>query len=257
MVRKRLSVISNYQFCTQWISSQNTETLPYVLDYGCGAGGIVQELLKHDVNAFGCDIFYGGAHRLSSVPTALLGNGVIRKMDGSAIPFGTGSFDFVINNQVMEHVENLDTALAEIHRVLKPGGVVLSLFPSKEVWHEGHCGIPFLHRFPKGRTRLYYAAALRMLGFGYNKDKYVGVMCWSQHYCEYLDKWTHYRTRREIDYSYNKYFCDIQHIEDYWIQKRTGKTLVDISFLASIQRLVVTKLCGMIFVARKLDDQGA
>jgi ubiquinone/menaquinone biosynthesis C-methylase UbiE len=28
----------------------------------------------------------------------------------------------VINNQVMEHVEDIDAALSEIHRVLKPGG---------------------------------------------------------------------------------------------------------------------------------------
>ena len=79
----------------------------------------------------------------------------------------------------------------------------------------------------------------------------------SWHYCEYLDRWTYYRTQQEIDSVYNKYFCDIQHIEDYWLQKRTGKRLIDVSFFASIQRLVVTKLCGMVFVAHKLDDQGA
>ena len=215
---------------------------------------MVLELLKGNVDAFGCDIFYGGADRLSSVPTELLESGVIRVMDGSVIPFDANSFDFVINNQVMEHVENLDAVLAEIHRVLKPGGAVLSLFPSKEVWHEGHCGIPLLHRLSKGRARLYYASALRMLGVGYSKDRYPGVMRWSQHWCEYLDRWTHYRTRREIDSAYSKYFIDIQHIEDYWIQKKTGRNLVDLSVLASIQRMVVEKLCGIVFVARKSGD---
>lgn len=257
MIRKRLSVISNYEFCAQWVASQNTKAPPRVLDYGCGTGEIVLELLKGNVNAFGCDIFYGGADRLASVPADLLESGVIKVMDRSTIPFDRASFDYVINNQVMEHVEDLDPVLAEIHRVLKPGGMVLSLFPSKEVWHEGHCGIPFLHRLPSGRARLYYAAILRTLGFGYSKNKYAGVMCWSQHWCEYLDRWTHYRTGREIDTAYRRYFSDIQHIEDYWIQKRTGKKLPDLSVLASIQRMVVTKLCGMIFIARKLDDQMA
>ena len=257
MVRKRLSVINNYQFCAQWVASQTSKAPPRVLDYGCGTGEIVLELLEGNVDAFGCDIFYGGADRLSSVPTELLESGVIRVMDGSVIPFDANSFDFVINNQVMEHVENLDAVLAEIHRVLKPGGAVLSLFPTKEVWHEGHCGIPLLHRLSKGRARLYYASALRMLGIGYSKDKYPGVMCWSQHWCEYLDRWTHYRTGREIDSAYSKYFIDIQHIEDYWIQKRTGRRLVGLSIVASIQRMVVEKLCGIVFVARKLDDQVA
>ena len=252
MVRKRLSVISNYQFCAQWVASQSTLASPRVLDYGCGAGEILKELQMSNAQAYGCDIFYGGADRLSSVPTKLLEDGVIRVMEGSTIPFDANSFDYVINNQVMEHVENLDTVLAEIHRVLKPGGVVLSLFPSKDVWHEGHCGIPFLHRLPRGRTRLYYAAGSRALGLGYGKDKYKGVMCWSQHWCEYLDKWTYYRKRREIDSTYRKYFNDIQHIEDYWIQMRTGKKLPRLSGLASIQRILVQKLCGMVFVARNL-----
>ena len=257
MVRKRLSVMSNYEFCAQWVSGHNSEVPPHVLDYGCGAGEIVQELLAYDAYAFGCDVFYGGADRLSSVPTELLDSSVIRRMDGDAIPFCNNSFDFVINNQVMEHVDNLDVVLAEIHRVLKPGGTVLSLFPSKDVWHEGHSGIPFLHRFPRGRARLYYAATLRAFGFGYHKDKYMGVMCWSRHQCEYLDRWTHYRTRREISSAYSRYFCDIQNIEDYWIQKRTGRKLVDFGLSVSIQRLAVTKLCGMVFVARKLNDRVA
>ena len=97
IIRKRLSVISNYQFCAQWVASQSTESPPSVLDYGCGAGDIVKELLLSDARAYGCDIFYGGADRLSSVPTELLESGVIRVMDGSVIPFDANSFDFVIN----------------------------------------------------------------------------------------------------------------------------------------------------------------
>ena len=108
MVRKRLSVINNYQFCAQWVASQNAVVPPRVLDYGCGAGEIVLELLRGDVDAFGCDIFYGGGDRLVAVPADLLESGVISAMDGITIPFDVDSFDYVINNQVMEHVENLD-----------------------------------------------------------------------------------------------------------------------------------------------------
>jgi len=49
-------------------------------------------------------------------------NSTIRRMKRGRIPFDDGTFDYVINKEVMEHVENLDEALAEIHRVLKPGG---------------------------------------------------------------------------------------------------------------------------------------
>lgn len=46
---------------------------------------------------------------------------------------------------------------------------------------------------------------------------------WSQEFCEWLDKWTYYRPRREIDATYDKYFCDVVHIEDYWLKLRLGE----------------------------------
>ena len=53
------------------------------------------------------------------VETAGLLGTTIRELgpDGS-IPFPDGFFDLVTNNQVMEHVEDLDAVLAEIARVL-------------------------------------------------------------------------------------------------------------------------------------------
>jgi ubiquinone/menaquinone biosynthesis C-methylase UbiE len=41
---------------------------------------------------------------------------------GNDMPFRSGSFDLVTANMVVEHVENPETFLGEIHRVLKPGG---------------------------------------------------------------------------------------------------------------------------------------
>lgn len=46
----------------------------------------------------------------------------IQKVDLLQMPFADGQFDFLIANHVMEHVDNVNQALAEIHRVLKPGG---------------------------------------------------------------------------------------------------------------------------------------
>lgn len=66
---------------------------------------------------------------LTQNDTALFDDGIIKKMNGNTIPFDSTSFDYVINNQVMEHVKNLDTVLTEIQRVLKSDGVVVSLFP--------------------------------------------------------------------------------------------------------------------------------
>lgn len=244
--------MNNYEFCAQWVLDQGRGNDVRVLDYGCGAAEIVKELRRWDVNAFGCDVFYEGGDRSTSIGAALFDRAIIRRMEENTVPFDSASFDFIINNQVMEHVENLDSVLAEIHRVLKPGGMVLSLFPDKGVWREGHCGVPFLHWFPKdGRPRVYYAAAWRILGFGYHKGN-KSVMRWSQDFCEYLDKWTYYRSRQKIDSTYDKYFFDIRHIEDYWLQQRLGGRKKIVTWLpVSVQQLVVRKLGGLVFVARK------
>lgn len=47
----------------------------------------------------------------------------IRQGRAENIPFESGKFDLVLAFAVMEHVEDLDMALGEIFRVLKPGGV--------------------------------------------------------------------------------------------------------------------------------------
>lgn len=74
----------------------------------------------------------------AQLSSELFDGGVIRRMDVNRIPFETESFDFMVNNQVMEHVPDLDGVLNEILRVLKPGGTVLSLFPDGGVRREGH-----------------------------------------------------------------------------------------------------------------------
>lgn len=46
----------------------------------------------------------------------------IERLDITAIPFSDGSFDLVLANHVMEHVADDLRALAEVRRVLRPGG---------------------------------------------------------------------------------------------------------------------------------------
>ncbi len=47
--------------------------------------------------------------------------------DATQLPFEAGTFDAVVSTQVYEYVPDMKQALAEVHRVLRPGGRVLIL----------------------------------------------------------------------------------------------------------------------------------
>ncbi|MCI0455719.1 MAG: class I SAM-dependent methyltransferase, partial [Gemmataceae bacterium] len=53
----------------------------------------------------------------------------IRAEDLLNLSFPAGVFDVVLSNEVFEHVPNLDRAIAEVARVLKPGGTLIATFP--------------------------------------------------------------------------------------------------------------------------------
>ena len=106
--------------------------------------------------------------------------------------------------KVFEHVEDLDGVLVEIGRVLKQDGIMLSLFPSREVVREGHCGIPFGHRFRKDSKLGYlWLLAFRKLGFGtYHGQKTPEQ--WAKDFMEWLHAWCYYRPRAEINEAYRR-----------------------------------------------------
>jgi SAM-dependent methyltransferase len=54
--------------------------------------------------------------------------------DGKTIPFPDNSFDSILSSEVFEHVFNLPEILAELARVLKPGGKMLITCPF--IWKE-------------------------------------------------------------------------------------------------------------------------
>ncbi len=94
-----------------------------VLDIGSAQGGFVAscQILGH--RGFGIEPWADARAKSNllserlSVPINVAG-GV-----AEAIPFRDGTFDLVHAESVLEHVVDIDAAVAEIFRVLKPGGV--------------------------------------------------------------------------------------------------------------------------------------
>jgi len=69
--------------------------------------------------------------------------------DGRRLPFKTNSFDYVIMNQVLEHVNDREPLISEAARVLKPDGTALFSFPNRFASTRPH-GLPrWLSFLPK------------------------------------------------------------------------------------------------------------
>lgn len=54
-------------------------------------------------------------------------------LEKDKLPFNDNSFNLVIANQVFEHLKNIFSPLSEIHRVLKPGGILVFSVPNLAV----------------------------------------------------------------------------------------------------------------------------
>jgi ubiquinone/menaquinone biosynthesis C-methylase UbiE len=245
--RWSLVTMDNYEFCASYAASRLPKGAK-VLDYGCGRGTVVKLLRDRGLDAMGCDVFFEGGDYSSEVDPELSGKAVLRMKDGK-IPFPADTFDMIVNNQVLEHVEDIDTALGEMARVLKPGGAVLSLFPDKSVWREGHCGVPFLHWFPKrSRFRVHYAHLMRLLGRGYFTENKTPRQ-WAEEFCTWLDKWTYYRSYKEIETAFARHLSRPRHLESYWLETRLGRKIRIVP--QSLAALFVRKFGCLVFEAHK------
>lgn len=230
-----------------------------VLDFGCGAGELVASGRAAGLEMWGADVYYGGSTTREDAARAGLLGSAIREIRDGRLEYGDGYFDLVTNNQVMEHVESLDATLREIHRVLKPGGELLSIFPSRDVFREGHIGIPFAHWFPKGsRVRLLYAWTLRSLGMGTWKDQAPARRQWAEDKLRWIDEYTRYRSRREIRSSYERYFTSEFREVDYIrfrLLDRPGRAflarLLDLPLAPAAAAAVFRKLAFLVILSRK------
>jgi SAM-dependent methyltransferase len=230
-----------------------------MLDFGCGAGRLVAEGRAAGLDLSGADVFYAGSNARAEAAAAGLLGGVVREIVRGRLPFADAVFDLVVNNQVLEHVENLDSVLAEIHRVLRPGGQVLSLFPARDVWREGHIGIPFAHWFrPGSRARLLYTWALRGLGCGTWKEQAPTCRQWAEEKLRWIDRFTRYRTRGEIFRTFDRYFdsdlCEPDYIR-FRLRDRPGRAelarLLDLPLVPEAASALFRKLAFLVILSQR------
>lgn len=124
-----------------------------ILDCGCGMGFYLRTLSTLcDASYTGLD---GNAETLGFARQALAGRGIpLVRGDVLRLPYADGSFDKVLLSEVLEHLSDDRQGLAELRRVLRPGGILALTVPHRDYsfWYdpinrvaEGVFGRPIRH----------------------------------------------------------------------------------------------------------------
>lgn len=94
-----------------------------ILDVGTGEGQVARALRAAGAEVIGIDpisaMIREAGERDRSMPVAQAG--------GASLPFADASFDAALACLVFEHIDDVDGAIADVARVLRPGGTFLFL----------------------------------------------------------------------------------------------------------------------------------
>ena len=142
-----------------------------VLDLGCRSGALTRHFLEGN-SVVGVDVDPAALEKAAS-----LGIEPVQANVEEPLPFDDGSFDAVVVGELLEHLRFPDALVAEIARVLRPGGVVVGSVPNA---YRLQSRLRFLRGRPPEddptHLRMFSPAALRGLlaGFEGVRLSYVG-----------------------------------------------------------------------------------
>ena len=135
-----------------------------VLDVGCGRGRHTHAIAQRDgVLAVGIDLSFDDvkASRDAFFMIPESDGWGVANADALRLPFSDSVFDAVVCSEVLEHLPDYRAALAEIARVMKPGGALAVSVP--RAWPEKICWrlSKGYRKTPGGHVRIFNAGELR------------------------------------------------------------------------------------------------
>ncbi len=145
-------------FYMNYIDTDNMFKDKDVLDIGCGAAGkSLYYLTLGAKSVCGTDIVKKYEKEAYELQKKLgLSGFSFYVADAGNTNFKENSFDVVIMNDAMEHIDKPDAVLKEIYRILKPHGKLFVNFPPYNHPYGAHLsdaiGIPWVHKFFNDKT---------------------------------------------------------------------------------------------------------
>lgn len=97
-----------------------------LLDLGCGRGEFLRGFIRCGLNGYGVD--------QSSIAKSLCPEAEILQSDlvNEPLPYDDNSFNVVFSKSVLEHFYYPEKLVMEIYRIVKPGGLVITMVPDWE-----------------------------------------------------------------------------------------------------------------------------
>lgn len=141
----------------------------HVLDVGCGDAGALIAFAEEGARCSGIECFDTSLER-GRLRAADHGVAVdLKKGVAESIPYPDSTFDLVMLDNVLEHVNDRPLTLREVRRVLKPGGLLYMVTPKPfslySLWNDPHYDLAGLVLMPR-RMQIWYFEKVRGGGEG-------------------------------------------------------------------------------------------
>jgi SAM-dependent methyltransferase len=112
-----------------------------LLDIGCGRGEFLSGFIDCGVQGYGVDISFPLEKYLVNADLR------IANLEKEKLPYEDNFFDVVYSKSVIEHFYYPENLVQEMYRVLKPGGIVITLCPDWEFNYKSYFD-DYTHRSP-------------------------------------------------------------------------------------------------------------
>ncbi len=139
-----------YPFLTRYVDMKGLKGKK-LLDIACGTGVLTEQFVRMGADVTAIDLT-PKAVELTKKRLALYGlNANVMEADAQKLPFPDNSFDYVCAWGCLMHMPQTEVAIAEMHRVLKPGGKALAM-----MYHKNSVHLRYAIQLGRGILRLKY-----------------------------------------------------------------------------------------------------
>ena len=97
-----------------------------ILDLGCGRGEFLRGFIRCGLNGYGVD---QSTIAKSVCPEAEI---LQSNLENEPLPYDDNTFDAIFSKSVLEHFYYPEKLVMEIYRIVKPGGLVITMVPDWE-----------------------------------------------------------------------------------------------------------------------------